>query len=366
MLRIDSLKIQLANIDIDITADIPSGITGLFGASGSGKTTTLNGIAGLLRPHRGHIELDDTVIYDDDKGIWIEPENRRIGYVFQDDRLFPHMSVMKNILYGAKFVPKERVLIGVDDIIDVLDLGHLVNRMPSSLSGGERQRVSLARALAISPDLLLLDEPTASLDIGMRGAVLNYLRKVLEEFHISMIFVSHLIAEVMVLADSCIAMSDGKVVAQGPPREVLYDAHVFSIARKESIDNWIETRVIKHDSEAGLMEVSIDSKHTLFVPNFDRRKPGDKVWVLLSSADIIVSLSKQTGISARNNIKAIVKEIHMMEDSALIYADMGATVVVQLSRMATQELNIQLGQEVYLIFKSSSLIALDGLLNEKD
>ena len=101
MLRIDSLKIQLANIDIVITADIPSGITGLFGASGSGKTTTLNGIAGLLRPHRGHIELDDTVIYDDDKGIWIEPENRRIGYVFQDDRLFPHMSVMKNILYGA-------------------------------------------------------------------------------------------------------------------------------------------------------------------------------------------------------------------------------------------------------------------------
>lgn len=360
MLEIDSLKVKLVDMDLDITADIPAGITGLFGVSGSGKTTTLNCIAGLVNPQQGRIQLDDKVMYDQGKGVWIEPEDRRIGYVFQDDRLFPHMSVMKNILYGAKFVPRHGFRIAVADIVDVLELGNLVDRIPSTLSGGERQRVSLARALATSPELLLLDEPTASLDIGMRGTVLNYLRRVWEEFQISMIFVSHLIAEVIVLADSCIVMSGGRCVAHGPPREVLYDAQVFPIARRESIDNWIEAHVVKHYGETGLTEVSVDSAHSLFVPSFASKSPGDRVWVLLPSEDIIVSLSKQTGISARNNIKAVVKEIHVMEDSALMYVDMGTLVVVQLSRMAIQELDIKVGQEVYLIFKSSSLTALDG------
>ena len=360
MLEIESLKMELTGMDLDITADIPSGITGLFGVSGSGKTTTLNCIAGLVKPVQGIIKLDGKIMYAHEAGVWVEPEDRRIGYVFQDDRLFPHMNVMKNILYGTKFVPGDRSQISAADIVGVLELDDLVDRMPSTLSGGERQRVSLARALATSPDLLLLDEPTASLDIGMRGIVLNYLRKVWEEFHVSMIFVSHLIAEVMVLADSCIVISGGQVVAHGSPREVLYDAAVFPIARRESIDNWIEARVVRHYAETGLTEVSIDMNHALFVPSFASKRPGDRVWVLLPSEDIIVSLSKQTGISARNNIKAVVKEIHILESSALMYADMGTSVVVQLSRMAIQELDIKVGQEVYLIFKSSSLTALDG------
>ena len=360
MLKIDSLKVNLADMDLDITARIPAGITGLFGVSGSGKTTTLNCIAGLITPQQGRIQLDDKVMYAEDKGIFLQPERRRIGYVFQDDRLFPHMNVMKNIIYGTRFIPHYGSRIAVDDIVNVLELDALMSRMPSTLSGGERQRVSLARALATSPELLLLDEPTASLDVGMRGTVLNYLRRVWEEFHISMIFVSHLIAEVMVLADSCLVISDGRVVAYGSPREVLYDVQVFPIANIESIDNWIEVRIVRHYLETGLTEVSIDAAHTLFIPSFVAKQPGDRVWVLLPSENIIVSLSEQTGISARNNIRAVVKEIHMMKDSALMYADMGTSVVVQLSRMAVQELDIQIGQEVYLIFKSSSLTALNG------
>jgi len=360
MLEIESLRMKLTDMDLDITAEIPAGITGLFGVSGSGKTTTLNCIAGLVRPQQGRIQLDDKVMYAHDRGIWLDPERRRIGYVFQDDRLFPHMSVEKNILYGAKFIPSGGSQISVADIVNVLALGNLMDRMPSTLSGGERQRVSLARALATSPDLLLLDEPTASLDIGMRGAVLNYLRRVWEEFHISMIFVSHLISEVMVLADSCLVISHGRVVAYGSPREVLYNAQVFPIARAESIDNWIEGRIARHHLVTGLTEVFVDAAHALFVPSFVSKQPGDRVWVLLPSEDIIVSLSEQTGISARNNIRAVVKEIHMMENSALMYADMGTSVVVQLSRIAIQELDIRVGQEVYLIFKSSSLTVLDG------
>jgi molybdate transport system ATP-binding protein len=360
MLEIESLKMKFTGMDLDITAEIPAGITGLFGVSGSGKTTTLNCIAGLVRPQQGRIQLDDKVMYAQDKGIWLDPERRRIGYVFQDDRLFPHMSVEKNILYGAKFVPSRGPQIMVADIVDVLALDNLIDRMPSTLSGGERQRVSLARALATSPDLLLLDEPTASLDIGMRGAVLNYLRRVWEEFHIPMIFVSHLIAEVMALADTCLVISHGRVVAYGPPREVLYNAQVFPIASTESINNWIEGRIARHHLVTGLTEVSVDATHALFVPSFVSKQPGDKVWVLLPAEDIIVSLFEQTGISARNNIRAVVKEIHMVKDSALMYADMGTSVVVQLSRMAIQELDIKVGQNVYLIFKSSSLTVLDG------
>jgi molybdate transport system ATP-binding protein len=214
VLAVDVEK-QLGRFKVNVRFEASGGATALFGPSGSGKTSVVNMIAGLLKPDRGVIALDDTVLFNADKNVDVPPHKRRIGYVFQEGRLFPHLSVRQNLDYGRRMNCQPRDQNEFDRIAALLDIGQLLDRRPSMLSGGERQRVAVGRALLMRPRLLLLDEPLASLDAGHKREILPYLVRLRDEAKVPIVYVSHMPAEVRRIATDVVLLNDGKVVATG-------------------------------------------------------------------------------------------------------------------------------------------------------
>jgi molybdate transport system ATP-binding protein len=206
---------QLGALKLAVRFNTAGGATALFGASGAGKTSVVNMIAGLLTPDRGSIVLDDAVLFDATKKIDVPPHLRRIGYVFQEGRLFPHMSVRQNLDYGRRMSARPRDAKGFDRIVALLDIGHLLDRRPRLLSGGERQRVAVGRALLMQPRLLLLDEPLASLDAAHKREILPYLVRLRDEAGIPIVYVSHTAAELRRIATTVVRLDAGRVVGSG-------------------------------------------------------------------------------------------------------------------------------------------------------
>ena len=201
---------------LDARADLPGGVTGICGPSGSGKSTLLLLIAGLLKPQRGTLALDGRVLVDRARGAFVPAWDRHFGLVFQDGQLFPHLSVRRNLLYGYERLPAAGRLFHLDGVLELLEIGHLLERRPALLSGGERQRVALGRALLYSPRLLLLDEPLSSLDERLKQQILPFLKRVKDETKIPMLYVSHSRAEVEFLADRVLLMDRGRLQAGEP------------------------------------------------------------------------------------------------------------------------------------------------------
>ena len=214
VLAVDVEK-QLGTFKVNVRFEAVGGAIALFGPSGSGKTSLVNMVAGLLEPDRGIIALDDTVLFDAGRNIDVPPHKRRIGYVFQEGRLFPHLSVRQNLDYGRLMNGQPRDQNEFDRIAALLDIGQLLDRRPSMLSGGERQRVAVGRALLMRPRLLLLDEPLASLDAGHKREILPYLVRLRDEAKVPIVYVSHMPAEVRRIATEVVLLNDGKVVATG-------------------------------------------------------------------------------------------------------------------------------------------------------
>ena len=198
-----------------------SGITALFGPSGAGKTSVINMVAGLIRPDRGCIVVQGRTLFDSDHGVDLAPEERYIGYIFQDGRLFPHLTVRGNLTYGMKLTPPSRRYIDFDQVLDLLGIEHLLDRRPAKLSGGEKQRVAIGRALLTSPRLLLMDEPLSSLDEARREEVLPFVIKLPRAFSIPILYVTHSIDEIQRLADSLVIMEAGKSIAVGDVNELM-------------------------------------------------------------------------------------------------------------------------------------------------
>ncbi len=197
-----------------------SGVTALFGHSGAGKTSVINMIAGLTRPDEGHIVVNNHCVFDGKKGIDIPPEKRRFGYIFQEGRLFPHLSVRANLIYGMKRVPPGERYIEFDQVVELLGIGHLLKRHPATLSGGEKQRVAIGRSLLTSPVLLLMDEPLASLDAARKTEVLPFIARLSGHFSVPILYVSHSVDEILNLADNLVFLSGGRPVAVGSVEEV--------------------------------------------------------------------------------------------------------------------------------------------------
>ncbi len=200
-------------VEAAFAADAP--IVALFGRSGSGKSTLVNAIAGVVRPERGRIAVGGRALFDSARGIDLPPESRRVGYVFQDALLFPHMNVAANLAYGERLTPAAERFVERDRVVALLDLGRLLDRRPASLSGGERQRAAIGRALLASPRILLMDEPLASLDAPRKAEILAYIELLRDELRLPIVYVSHALEEVTRLADSIVLLAEGRVVAQG-------------------------------------------------------------------------------------------------------------------------------------------------------
>jgi len=251
------LDIQLARRQDDFQVDAAfqtrnTGITALFGPSGAGKTSVINMVAGLSRPDKGRILVRDRVLFDSDHGINLPPEKRSIGYIFQDGRLFPHLTVRGNLTYGMKLTPRSQRFIGIDQVVDLLGIEYLLDRRPARLSGGEKQRVGIGRALLTSPRLLLMDEPLASLDLARKSEVIPFIGKLPAAFSIPIIYVTHSVDEVLQLADDIVLMNYGKSVIAGNMPEVIQRPEFQDVFGRQEAFSVVSMVVKDHDASAGL------------------------------------------------------------------------------------------------------------------
>jgi molybdate transport system ATP-binding protein len=220
-LLLEAVRLPLAPFILEVDAEIAANVTAVFGPSGSGKTSLLEIIAGLRPPESGCVALDGRRLDDAEAGLHVPPRLRRIGYVPQDDTLFPHLSVARNLAYGLKAGARHDAVLGRSRVLDVLELGTFLDRHPDSLSGGEKRRVAFGRALLTSPELLLLDEPLSGIDEALKGRILEYLRRVKATFAIPTLYVTHDAGEVLALADEVLVLERGRIVTRGVPEHVL-------------------------------------------------------------------------------------------------------------------------------------------------
>jgi molybdate transport system ATP-binding protein len=355
MLDIDVSKQRGAfKLQATFTSTTP-GVTALFGRSGCGKTTTIDMIAGLLRPDRGHIRIDGTVLFDAAQGIDVPAEDRGIGYVFQDARLFPHLSVRDNLRYGQRRARGRRQHLKFEDVVDLLGLAPLLGRRPAGLSGGERQRVAIGRALLTQPRLLLLDEPLAAIDAARRGELLPYLENLRDEFSLPMVFVSHQFEEVLRLAGDMVVLESGAVLGQGDVITMSQSAALRAIVGADSLGAVVEGITDAVDTASDLVRIRVGSGELLVEPTDLRR--GQPVRVQLLARDLILALAPPVGLSVRNSLAGtITRLVPDGERAWLVFTDIGGpTLMVRVTEDARRTLALEVGQAVWVLVKAVSL-----------
>ena len=348
-----ALRKRRDGFSLDVAFDAPTpGVVALFGRSGCGKSTTIELIAGLLDPDEGHAKLDDVTFCDTRAGANVPAERRRVGYVFQDSRLFPHYSVAGNLRYGQKRAREAHERIGFDEVVALLGLRQLLDRRPHQLSGGERQRVALGRALLSQPRLLLLDEPLASLDAARRDEVLPYFEALRDRLSIPMIYVSHQFEEVLRLATHVVLLDAGKVIAQGSPGEVSLRPELRAIVGSEAVGAVLDGTVESVDDARQLASIRI-GRGVLRIGARDVHE-GMNVRIQLLARDIILATELPHAISVRNAIEGVIDDLSDDEDDAkLVRVDIGGDFVLsRVTNAAVEALNLQRGSAVWVLVKT--------------
>ncbi|MBV6417847.1 MAG: Vitamin B12 import ATP-binding protein BtuD [Steroidobacteraceae bacterium] len=359
MIRVD-VALRRGDFTLDARFEAPeAGVVALFGRSGCGKTTLVNLIAGLLRPDRGRLDIGGETLLDTAAGRDFAPEDRHVGYVFQDARLFPHLTVAANLDFGLKRSRGRQRVIEYDEVVTLLALAPLLHRRPHSLSGGERQRVGLGRALLAQPRLLLLDEPLASLDAARREEVLPYLEALRLRLSLPMIYVSHAFDEVLRLATHLVVLETGRVVAQGPLTEVSLDPTLTAIVGPAAVGAVLDAEVLERDAASGLTRVRVGRSGELKLRAPDA-VPGAHVRVQVLARDVILSDRAPAGLSVRNALRGRVVSIDPQGDEACrTLVDLGgARIVAHVTRDAVAALALRPGGEVWALVKTVSLRSL--------
>ena len=359
MLEVD-IRHRFGRFELDAHFDAGAGLTVLFGRSGSGKTSIVNVIAGLIRPAEGRVAVDGVTLVDTGQRIFLPPHRRRIGYVFQESRLFPHLSVRHNLLYGRWFTPREGRRERLHDIVGLLGLGGLLDRRPAQLSGGERQRVAIGRALLASPRLLLMDEPLASLDAPRKEEILPYIERLRDEARLPIVYVSHAVAEVTRLATTMVLLSDGRVEAVGPVPEIMGRLDLAPMTGRFEAGAVLETRVAGHDEAAGLtrLEAGGSEDEVFRVLRLDL-PVGARVRVRVRARDVILGTTRPTGLSALNILAGEVVELAPDEDGPAVDVRLalpgGQTLLSRVTRRSAADLGIAPGRRLYAIVKTVAL-----------
>jgi len=352
-----AIEKQLGSFRLGARLDAPeSGVTALFGRSGMGKTSVINALAGLLRPDRGRIVVGGTILFDSARGIDVPPEKRRLGYVFQEARLFPHYSVRGNLLYGAK---KESAGPSFDAVVDLLGIKDLLARRPADLSGGEKQRVAIGRALLASPRLLLMDEPLASLDEPRKNEIMPFIERLRDELKLPIFYVSHEMEEIIRLADLLVLLDSGKVAATGSVEDLTSRLDLWPLTGRYEAGAVIRTVLRGHDTSFGLSELAFPGGRLrvtrLALPL------GTPIRVRIHARDVVLATEKPTHLSIRNAFAGKVVELAPPRGPQIdLKLDIGTAeepvmLWARITQRACQELQLAPGKPIFALVKTVAL-----------
>lgn len=341
------IAIRAGTLGLDIRFEAPAGVTVLFGPSGAGKTTILRAVAGLARPDTGRIDVGGRVLFDAATGVNLRPETRAVGYVFQDARLFPHLTVLQNLRYGGRH--------DEDRVIGLLGLETLLDRRPAGLSGGEKSRVALGRALMRNPDVLLLDEPLAALDAPRKAEVLPYLEALAAEDGPPMLYVTHAIDELARLARTVAVVDGGRIAASGPVEQVLADPALAPLFGPRDAGAVIRGRVAGRDAGQGLTEVTFDGGR-LWLPG-RVGEMGAPIRLRVPASDVILAAEKPAGLSALNILPVeVVSVVPGRGPGVAVGLACGATrLLARVTARSAVALGLEPGARVWAIIKATAI-----------
>ncbi|WP_321379446.1 molybdenum ABC transporter ATP-binding protein [Rhizobium sp.] len=352
MLEID-IDHHQGDFHLNAVLVLGQGLTALFGPSGSGKTTIINAVAGLIRPEQGTIRFGGTLWSDAATGYFLPTHKRRIGYVFQEPRLFPHLSVKANLLYGRYFTPRDERRDTLKAVSDMLGLDPVLERSPNRLSGGEKQRVAIGRALMASPRLLLMDEPLSALDSALKAQILPYIERIRDEAGVPILYVSHAVEEVTRLANRVVMMKAGKaeMVEEG-------DHGLPFLPRMEESrpGTFLHARIIRQDEEDGLTIASFGAD-TLYLKYADLPL-GTDIRLFVPAADLVLATGPLARVSTLNRLTGVVQWIAEIGKTVLVKVDCsGQTIEAEITRRSLQALDLVPGATVSVLFKAVSVDA---------
>ena len=352
MLHID-VKKQLGTLPLEAHLDIPSqGVTALFGLSGSGKSSLINLVSGLINPDEGVIALNDRELFNSAENVCVPINQRNIGYVFQDARLFPHYTVNGNLRYGMKNTSKDEF----NYIVELLGIGHLLKRYPITLSGGEKQRVAIGRALLTDPEILLMDEPLSALDLPRKRELMNYLERLSKEINIPILYVTHSLDELLRLAERVVLLTNGKVEAYDV-LESIWESPLFLPWKQENEQSAVlSLPVFMHNPSYKMTALSIGDQNIWI--NQVEAQLNEKVRICIHSSDVSISLNKVEQSSIRNTLYGRVIKILELENRVDLKLDIGGKHLwASISKWSFHDLALQLGQLVYAQIKAISVMS---------
>jgi molybdate transport system ATP-binding protein len=339
---------------LDVAFTAADGITIIFGPSGAGKTTLLDCVAGLVAPDEGRIQFGEQFFFDSDQGVNRPVFRRRIGYVFQDLALFPHLTAADNVQYGLSGYPAQVRRERSRAILESFRIAHLKDRHPGEISGGERQRVALARSLVTDPCVLLLDEPLAALDLPTKSKILDDLREWNRAHRIPILYVTHSREEVFGLGERVLVLAAGRVIAQGTPHEVMNAPRNETIAQLAGFENIFDAVVTAIHEDRGTMTCLLANTQVQLETPLVRAERGSKLRVAISAGDILLATAQPVGLSAQNILPGILKSLSQRDVIIAATVDCGVEAEVHLTLAARDSLHLQPGKPVWLIVKTHS------------
>lgn len=357
-----SLQVDIAHpfagFELDVSFEAPPGITALFGRSGTGKTTVVNAVSGLLRPRRGRIAIAGEALFDSAAGINLPTHRRRLGYVFQDGRLFPHLSVRQNLTYGQRFAPRDATGPAIEDVCGMLGIAPLLERRPGALSGGEKQRVAIGRALLSRPRMLLMDEPLAALDAARKEEILPYLERLRDHTDVPVLYVSHSVAEVARLASWVVVLEAGRVARAGTAEQVLSDPETVRQIGLREAGAVLPATVARHHAD-GLTELAV-SGGRLFLPRTEA-PVGAPIRVRVLAHDVILSREAPSGLSALNILPCEVLALHSGGGpGVMVQLRCGRDrLLARITRRSADALALAPGLQLYAVAKSVAVARTD-------
>jgi molybdate transport system ATP-binding protein len=364
-------RVDRGSFVLQVGLRVEHAVTGIFGPSGAGKSTLLHVVAGLVRPEEGRIVLDGEVFCDTAAGICLPPHSRRLGMVFQDARLFPHLRVRDNLRYGQRLVPAAARRFTLREVAELLELGPLLERWPAQLSGGEAQRVALGRAILCSPRLLLLDEPLASLDRRLKQQITPFFRRIRDATGIPMLYVSHDPRDILDLTDRFAVLERGAVLGHGALLDLVAQPHILRLLEEDGLTNLLPVTVERHAREEGmtffrLRTGAADAPPVVVGGPLIDAPPGAELEVELRPEDVVLAGGRVEGVSIQNQIPGRIARLTATPAREICVVDIGVPVIAEITHTARRRLGLNVGSPVWCLFKTCALHGRGGSASREE